>query len=241
MKYTIKRKVDLTDASMDSLLRADALMLFLQDAAVEHSSSLGFNQEKLEEINRHWVLSKIAINVDRLPELNEELHVETWSAGSDKIKGFRNYIVRSEGEVVCRASSVWIFMDTQRRRPVRFDKEIVDCFGTITEKALELNLDEWKPEKLGDHIMTTDVSVRYTDFDLNGHVNNTHYIDYLQSALFTLGQDFKGIKSLKMRFGAEITPDVQKVYVTLSKNKFGYVYHIYDGRKVFVSGEVLLL
>ncbi len=143
----------------------------------------GFGLRRLHEINSAWVLSRMAIEMTRFPEQYETIQVETWVEEVGRANTTRNFCIRDEkNEIIGNACSVWVFFDMTTRRA----KDLQTLDGIHDFASGELGQIE-KPIKLravdGDEY--DGFKVKYSDIDINGHVNSIRYIQWI-SDCFTL-------------------------------------------------------
>ena len=81
------------------------------------------------------------------------------------------------------------------------------------------------------------VSVRYSDFDGNGHVNNTTYLDILQTALARSGLSPRP-QTVEAQFLKEIPPAVEWVDVLLERRANTVAFGIGAPDGLFAQGQV---
>ena len=81
------------------------------------------------------------------------------------------------------------------------------------------------------------VSVRYSDFDANGHVNNTAFFDFLQTALVQSGRGAHP-QRLELQFQREIPTGTTGVSVRLAPGDAGTVFAICGAEGSYAQGVV---
>ncbi len=157
-------------------LAVPALTGFLAEAAGDHATALGVGLEDLMARGLTWVLVRQRVEVLRAPRLHEELEVETWPSGIDRLAALRDFRVRgADGAELARAISQWYVLDLATRRP-RPPLEVLDAarFQAGAPHAAAFAdgklpaLERWDREKR--------FHVRYADIDRNLHVNNGSYL-----------------------------------------------------------------
>lgn len=71
---------------------------YLEQAAVEHSEHLGFNQKHCEELGGVFVMRKIEINYLRPAAAGDTLEVTTWLQTMRGPRAVRRYEIRQQGD-----------------------------------------------------------------------------------------------------------------------------------------------
>lgn len=168
---------------IDPMLRytATAYWRTLQNAAAAHAAALGVATEDLRRRGQTWMLSKMAVEVDRAPALGESFAVETWP--STKLRGVRavrDFLVRSGAEVLARATSLWVIVDLASRKPLRVPEEIVRL-----RCDREFRMPEFREELgvAGIESGQRHFRAEWSDADQNEHVNNVSYVRWAVDAL----------------------------------------------------------
>jgi medium-chain acyl-[acyl-carrier-protein] hydrolase len=98
-----------------------ALAAFLQEAAAHSAHALGYSVPQLLEKNLTWVLSRLRIRLRELPGWKAELTVQSWPSGLERLFALRDYRILEQGREIVAATSAWLMLDVQSRRPVRPD------------------------------------------------------------------------------------------------------------------------
>jgi len=183
MKYKIKRLIDVDETGPDGMLKLNTLFTYFQRAAIEHSSSVGNTPDVVMKTGNSWMFNKILLEINEMPAYTDDIEIVTWSRKIDKFKGFREYRIVKDSEILVAASSLWIYVNIEKRRPVRVAEEVLFQYGSEDEKALESEPDGWKPDVLESYDNQKNISLRYSDFDMNNHLNTSSYIDLILTAL----------------------------------------------------------
>jgi len=137
----------------------------------------GFGLRRLHEMQCAWVLSRMSIEMKRFPEQYETIFVETWVEEVSRANTIRNFCIRDEkNEIIGNACSVWVMFDMISRRA----KDLHTLEGIHEYATGQIGLIE-KPVKLG-MVEGEDYDgfkVKYSDIDINGHVNSIRYIQWI--------------------------------------------------------------
>ena len=163
----------------------------LLNAAGHHSHNRGWGIDHLNERHYTWVLSRLCIELSEMPAQYEHVEVETWVESVMKLFTERNFLIRSadDGRVYGYARSIWAMIDVETRHPADL---LALKDGDILRYVLP---DEEKPcpiAKYGRYAPppaepATDVfkgaeavvPTRYSDVDINGHINSIKYIEHI--------------------------------------------------------------
>ena len=150
---------------------------YMMHAASNHASQRGFGFSEMTEKNTAWVLSRMAIEINRYPEMSEPVTLYTWIDEVGRIFTSRCFELNdAAGAVVGYARSVWAAIDMQTRRPAPLDIEALSVY--VSDRVCPIE----KPGKIaateGDS-KGTPYQVKYSDLDINGHLNSIKYIEHL--------------------------------------------------------------
>jgi medium-chain acyl-[acyl-carrier-protein] hydrolase len=167
----------LTDSKQQ--LSLPAMFYLLQESAIVHAESHNFGWSALSENNSFWALARIKAQIDDYPLWKDSIFVETWSKGPDSVMAYRDFeIFSSNNRKILSATSAWLMLNRDTRKPQRIAL-LKDKFPARYDRnALDLRL-----EKLPQHNIQADDcdihTVPYSAIDMNGHVNNTLYIQWI--------------------------------------------------------------
>ena len=137
----------------------------------------GFGLRRLHEMDSAWVLSRMAIEMNRYPEQYESIQVETWIEEVGRANTTRNFCIRDEkNEIIGNACTLWVMFDMKTRRA----KDLQLLEGIHEFANGKIGLIE-KPIKLGtvEGLDYDGFKVKYSDIDINGHVNSVRYIQWI--------------------------------------------------------------
>lgn len=229
MKITHTHKIGLFDIAHDSTLKLETMARFFQDIAVHHTLLVNQGPEYLFSNGKVWYLHRLEIEVVRYPVFGDEITLTTWSRGFRQSMGFREYSIASKGETMVKAGSVWVFFDVARHRVTRFPAEMAAAFGSEDQSQFDRELYLWRPEPQGIPEVRTDISLRYSDFDVNGHVNNTIYPGFVETLCHTAAERFPDkIRRLKFRLVSEIPLGKTKIRAGSCNAGDGYNFVVND-------------
>ena len=173
----LKEKFMVTSNDIDGNLeiKLSSLTRYMQQVATDHASKIGFGHKELGKDRHMWVIIRMQMYIDRLPKLDEEFYISTHPGESKAFLFFRYFqIYDANNKLIACASSSWVVVNYDTRKVVirPFEKPLPE------EKDKD---DIPLPDKvLGEAPQLVDSrKARYSEVDMNGHINNTRYVDYI--------------------------------------------------------------
>jgi len=178
--YERKYSVNVFDTDHTGKLCSGAIFNYFQDLAGRHASLLGFGREHLMTNGSFWVLSRITVEIENLPLAWEEVTLRTWPRGTETIFALRDIeLYDANGKRLAAAATSWVVVDYQTRKLQRPDKALSHLNSTFPDtKALSANAVKIPAMPVDNHsVINTKVSSG--DLDVNLHVNNARYIQWV--------------------------------------------------------------
>ena len=197
--YKTCMRVGSRDVNLFRRLKPSAMFELFQELSVVHASGLGFGTDEVLSRGLVWVITMQRVEINRMPEEQELIYLETWTGKTSHLLYPRYYRICDEkGEVLIQSSSLWTLMDIESRKMLsteQFGHEIIDmtCGQEIAlpgapKKAAAENLSSF--------------TVPYSYLDQNGHMNNTRYFD-LAEDIIPAPLEGKRLKTISSRYAAE--------------------------------------
>jgi medium-chain acyl-[acyl-carrier-protein] hydrolase len=155
-------------------LSLPGLLALFQEMAWNHAEHAGHGYSMITEHSHAWVLARQRIEVERWPEWNEVLELRTW------LRPPRGLLVFRDFEIVgcARGVGTWMSIDMNSRQPrapqlgeANFRRE-----GTF----------EFQPVRVEPFAVAEGQArflVQPSDLDLNGHLNNLRYAQWVLDSL----------------------------------------------------------
>jgi len=173
LKYTSQYEILSFGTDYLGKVHLSALMNYLQEAARLHSIREGFSVFDLFKKGVTWVVSRYHLKINRYPNLSEKISVSTWASGKNGYFALRDYEVVDEKQApILVATSSWMIIDLQSRRPVKVENLFPDEL-VLQERALEDDFPQLPAVEILDY--KTNFRVLFEDLDYNRHVNNVVY------------------------------------------------------------------
>ena len=175
----------------------------LLNCAGFHASDRGFGIATLNEDNYTWVLSRLAVELDEMPYQYENFSVQTWVENVYRLFTDRNFsIIDKDGKKIGYARSVWAMISLNTRKPADL---LTLHGGSIVDYVCDEPCPIEKPSRIkvtSDRPVAT-LTAKYSDIDINGHVNSIRYIEHILD-LFPIDlYKTKRIRRFEMAYVAE--------------------------------------
>ncbi|HEX2927618.1 MAG TPA: acyl-ACP thioesterase domain-containing protein [Ruminiclostridium sp.] len=217
--YKKSYHVEYGDTDYYKRLKLSSLFNYFQDVASLHSEIANLSIEKLQaEYGAAWVMIRILLDINRLPVSNENIQIETWPIQPRKMEIERNFIVRDmDGNILVSAVSGWVVLDMEKREMMKIDSVITQQYPVFLEtKATDRKMGRLKPK--GELQPVYKKHVGFSDIDINGHVNNAKYIDYISDCFSLEKHGEYNIKSIQVNYVNEaVAGDTISLYRDISE------------------------
>ena len=163
-----------SDVDAGQRLRLSRLFTFLQEASIAHTTELGMGREKTLDRGLLWIVTLQQVQVARLPVYDEDVKLLSWPGETMHLYFPRYYRMEDRaGRTLLTGSALWALMDRESRKMVFPEDHGVRIHGETGEKPLPLPA---APKSAKDGARES-FTVPYSYVDLNGHMNNTRYLD----------------------------------------------------------------
>ncbi|HEY9697162.1 MAG TPA: thioesterase family protein [Trichocoleus sp.] len=109
---------------------------YLEQAAIEHSESLGFTPVQYRELGGTFVMRRVAIDYLRPAVAGDVLEITTWLQEMRGVRTLRRYEIRRQGEpdLIVTGEALWVWVDENTMRPKAIPEEIVEAFGQLSKR-----------------------------------------------------------------------------------------------------------
>lgn len=180
--YSQEFRIASYQADVSARIKPSAILELMQEMAGAHAEFLGVGRSKLLPMNLAWVLTRVEVRMERYPLSGEIITVETFPMPNRRVFFPRYFIFRdSEGKQIGCAGSLWVVLDITTRKMANA-AEIAPLLPDNSDLTAPMGM----PATVADCAGETEEAHRipvYTDLDMNGHVNNTRYLDWCCNAL----------------------------------------------------------
>ena len=185
LTYKMKMKISFDMSDMNGHIKLPSLILLSLQVSGSQSAQLGVSdKEILEKYNLVWIITEYDIDVIRLPRFAEEITIETEALSYNRLFCYRRFTIYDEsGQAIIQMLASFALMDRDSRKVHSVDPEMVAPYQSEFSKKI---IRGPKYTDL-DNPTSKDYHVRFYDLDMNGHVNNSKYLDWIFEVM---GADF---------------------------------------------------
>ena len=174
--------VDSRAVDMFRQCRPSALLGYMQEAATLASLDLGASgPEILAKYNCIWMIARLWVEMDKPLAWNDRFTVRTWHRKTAGASVYRDFDLFQDGVPIGQGVSTWVMADVDSRKLFRM-RSLAEFQGTDGgELCKDIKLHRVPmPERFDSRELR---AMRYSDTDINGHINNLHYADFACDAL----------------------------------------------------------
>lgn len=155
---------------------------YMLNAADFHSTDRGFGMRYLFTQNKTWVLSRLCIEMDEMPEQYSHFVMETWVESAMRYFTKRNFSVADSktGKVLGYGRSVWALIDLGSRQPTDIlSVNDGDVNNWVVEDKECPIASPGRVKMSKDAVFLRSIETRYSDVDVNGHINSVKYMEHI--------------------------------------------------------------
>ena len=169
---------------MTRRIRMSELFRLLEESSIAHTELLGCTREKTLDRGLLWIITRQQVDIDEMPVYDDEVLVRSWQGDMQHVFFPRFYEIERAGSVIVRGQALWMLIDEASRSMV-LPEDYGICIpgrpgsGDMTLPAVSI------PKSAGEAVCSTQLATRFSQVDINGHMNNTRYFDIIDDMLWS--------------------------------------------------------
>ena len=171
-----------SDYNRNGKLSYEAILQILENVAGNHSANFGDSIADASKNGIAWILTEWQVKILRRPRNGECLNITTWVRGKAPAStAFRDFIVTDNDDIeVIRADAKFALIDLKTSKLTRISEKLFASYQPEDKEIFEFSQRLRTPTE---YSAETEIKLRRSDIDFNGHVHNTRYIDFALQAL----------------------------------------------------------
>jgi medium-chain acyl-[acyl-carrier-protein] hydrolase len=200
------------DVDSSGKLRLSSLFNYFQETAGRHATHLGAGYAALQQRGLFWVLSRAKVLIHRLPTWGETTRLTTWPKGLEGVLFLRDFhLTGNQDEPLVDSSTGWLLLDTRAYRPQPASALPAILPPNARGHALQESLRKLKP--LGVLGLEYEHKVFASELDVNRHVNNARYVDWIMDCYAPEVMASKSLRTMQINYVGESTfGDLVRIY-----------------------------
>ena len=174
-------KVRSYECTSSGAIHFPQLCNYLQEIASNHADELGFSKKDFVGENLTWVMTRLRVKITRYPTWNEPLKILTFPWGGKKLFAYRDFVIYGgDGQEIGVASTEWMTLNLAERKAVPIPPAVLAASNTVRQPVFGVApFDRFNYPTEVDSEVTNEFPVRFSQIDLNAHVNNVRYIEWM--------------------------------------------------------------
>lgn len=211
----------------------------LGDAAGRDAARRGWGYDELVARNQAWVLIRAKMLVNRQPAWGEQIILRTWPKLMEGVVAYRDFqVLDGQRNILMAGSTAWTLMDLASRKPVRLIGKEYETGDLADLHAIEGKPAKitWPPALVDGKVLTAE----YGHLDMNNHVNNSRYIEWIMNEIPVEILMEKRIREVEVNFIAEVKHmDQLRIEVLPEEGDApvfrGFIINEPDGKQAFAA------
>ena len=183
LTYEKKLVIRSEQVDMTRRLRMAELFRLLMEVSVAHTEDLGCTRAETLDKGLLWIITRQLVEIDEMPEYDDEITLRGWQGDMMHVFFPRFYEIEKEGRVVVRAQALWALIDQETREIIMPEDYGIELPGRPGSDDMFLTAIVI-PESAGEPVSCTETVTRFSQMDINGHMNNASYFDMIDDAVW---------------------------------------------------------
>ncbi len=179
----LDNKIPSYDVSLNGQTKFYTLCNILLDSAAVHANKFRFGYHDMRKENVYWVLSRFHIIMHEYPSMDDR-------------------ILSADDKLLTTATTAWLILDGNTGRPKKMpENNSLHSFHIDDLHAIEPVPD--KLPKITEPDRHRPVFARYSDLDINKHVNAVKYIEWVQDCYPQEIYEKQNVKEFQINYQSE--------------------------------------
>lgn len=164
---------------------------------------LDLDGESMVEKGYGWIVTQYHIDIKEMPKINQQVKVYTQAKTYNKFFCYRDFWLEDiNGNELVRINGIFVLIDLKQRSMIKIDPSIIEPLGSEYITGME-KFPRIKKEK--NYIQENDIHIGSYNIDINQHVNNSYYFDWMLDSLDINFLRQHKLKSVDIKYEHELT------------------------------------
>jgi len=177
-RHTINLSLRTEDVDLSERWTMSGILTAMQTSADVHATLIGAGKQQVEDKGFYWVAARLRVDMEHYPVFGDAVSVLTWPGEHERITFPRYFRFFDSGDrVLGNACIQYMLMDIETRRFVAPVKSGIYSDDFVVWPEKNPLPDKIRAESGGEPVSNR--TVVYSDIDLNGHMNNARYAQWI--------------------------------------------------------------
>ena len=183
MSIKINMHVESYDVQPNGNIKISSLLKMLQKAAGDDVNTTNLNYFSLAEKRIAFVLTKMSVKIIKDIKIYDDVTIVTHPRKTRGASFPRDFIVYVNGEPFAYARSLWVLLDLDKRTILR--PSAISDIGELPVSDEDMfDIPDIRRVVDDNSLLRTNVlRVEYSHLDMNNHLNNTFYSDFIFNSI----------------------------------------------------------
>ena len=169
------------DTDFNGCLYPAVLLSHMQDIATEHAGLQNIGRDYLiSHYHACWILARTWYHLDAPIKSGDTIDIVTSHCGAKSLLVSRDFAIYREKVQIGSGTQIWVIADIETRKMIRPDKVENMAFAEPGSSGPQRPIKVIPDRKEKSEVFKR--KVRYSDLDVNGHMNNTKYASVILDA-----------------------------------------------------------
>lgn len=184
-------------------LKYTDLCNILQITAGVHAELGGISFSDMQIHHQAWVLSRMRVEIKRLPKWRDVVTVKTWINSLENSRSIRCLELYIGEEKIAGCETFWAVFNTQTRRPENLALPHAHFEKYPDDKATEIQFS--KIDTTIDKKFVTEKTILLSDLDIVNHANSVKYLEWCLDYVAPKLLLNKTLESFEMNYLKEVS------------------------------------
>lgn len=205
MENYLEKTFDVDSLHVDFKKEYDlcGLLRHFHEVSEQHSCELGIDANTvLDKYNAIWIITRIRVDVDFMPEWQQQIAVETYPLLPGLVRMEREAVFLRGGVNFARLSSEWCLIDSVNGRPRRPARTGYPMDMAHRGERVTDDFSRFAPQ-FDETDLAFAHTVRVGDLDMNVHMNNVAYVRLACDAFSAKELSERRVRSFEIAFKSQ--------------------------------------
>ncbi|KHD45155.1 acyl-ACP thioesterase domain-containing protein [Streptococcus hongkongensis] len=202
-KEELKLGFEMCDVKLD--VKLPLLISYCLALSGRQTELLQMSDKKvLEDYHLVWIITDHEMTIDHLPRFGDTITIETEPFAYNKLFCYRRFTIYDQDQQqMAEIITHFALMNPATRKVAQIPRELVEPFESEFVKQLR------RTPKIKALVEPQEkiYHVRYYDLDMNGHVNNGKYLDWVYDVMSFDFLSKHRPAAIQLRYIKEVSPD----------------------------------